>query len=173
MSSARRERSSQLRIPWGKTYFAYDRIYTHNIISGKGALERPLNYAYDSNYNKMADGYQEQPTHVIHMIPGTGWQDIPMLWSSRSRKPGWAGNIIIRTDKRGHDTEFVYDIWFSTGLSHIRDRTGAITVMNNRTEISSRLSIRIREVRSPYAYDKAGRMVSATARNGLVTKLSP
>ena len=82
-----------------------------------------------------------------------------------------AGNIIIQTDKRGHDTEFVYDMVLNRPVSY-KDRTGAITSYEYDRN-GNMVKVKYPDKSTvTYTYDKAGRMVSTTARNGLVTELS-
>lgn len=153
-----------------ETTFTYDKMY--NILSGRDALGNTLDYVYDENYNKIkerdAKGGENHYTYdsrnrLIKTTDALG-QDIAYELDGK-------GNILKTTDRRGNTRSTLYHKILNLPVLK-KDALG------NETYYSYDRNGNLKKVTNPdgtsisYTYDRAGRMVSTTAQNGLVTRLS-
>lgn len=153
-----------------KTDFTYDKMY--NIISGKDALGNTLTYGYDENYNKISETDAKGNTttytydsrdRLVKVTDALG-NDITCTLNAR----GEAASI---TDRLGNVTKTGYHKILGVPVS-VEDALGNISYYRYDKNGNVTKAIYPDGSEISYSYDKAGRIVTMTAQNGLVTSIS-
>jgi RHS repeat-associated protein len=153
-----------------ETAFTYDKMY--NILSGRDALGNTLDYVYDENYNKIKErDAKGGETHYTYDSRNRLIKTTDVLGQEIAYELDGKGNILKTTDRRGNIRSTLYHTILNLPVLK-KDALG------NETYYSYDRNGNLKKVTYPdgtsisYTYDRAGRMVSTTAQNGLVTKLS-